>query len=268
LSKKYFGKVFVVDDGSKDKTALIAKAAGAIVITHKTNQGYGAALNSCFEIALKENAAALVIIDADGQHDPADSPRLLQALNAGADIVVGSRFSGKSHIPSHRRFGISLLTKLTNLGAGMAVSDSQSGFRAYAPKAIAALVGLKNNGMGASSEIIVRASEAGLKIAEVPIKVSYFGRSKRNFLLHGASVFKSIADLIMLKKPLVFFGFIGLAMLLIGILFGFYTIEIYNFRKALPFGPTILTVFFSLIGTLCIFSAVILDSVSRIVRNQ
>ncbi|MFH1470860.1 MAG: glycosyltransferase family 2 protein [Candidatus Micrarchaeota archaeon] len=268
LSREY-GKVVVVDDGSADSTAKVAKATGAKVIRHEKNMGYGAAINTCLETGLKEKSDALVIIDGDGQHDPADIPKLLKALGEGFDVVVGSRFLSENDIPRYRKAGISALNTMTNLGSGAQVSDTQSGFRAYNKKALKALVGIKNSGMGAGSEILVKASDAGLKIAEVPIKVRYLDHaSKRNALLHGFTVTTALVDMIRLRKPFAFFGLIGLASLLIGGLFGLYTLDLYNVNRALPFGPTIITVFFLLTGMLSIFSALILDSLNRIVDSR
>jgi len=92
-TKKYVDEVIVIDDGSKDKTARVAKAAGAIVISHKTNKGYGGAIKSCFAAALAHGADVLVIIDGDGQLNPHEIPALLAPiLNQEADLVIGSRF--------------------------------------------------------------------------------------------------------------------------------------------------------------------------------
>ena len=269
LSKRYADKVCVINDGSKDRTAEVANAAGAVVLSHGKNEGYGAAINSCFEAAKKEKADSLVIIDGDGQHDPKDIPKVLEGLQNGADVVIGSRFHSKNEIPAYRRAGISALTTLTNAGSGVSVSDSQSGFRAYNAKAVSKLAGLRNAGMGAGSEILMKASEAGLKISEVPITVRYFDHvSKRNALIHGLGVTTSILDIIRLRKPFAFFGVLGVLALVLGGVFGIYTLDLYNANKALPFGPTILTVFFTLTGMLCVLAALILDSVSRIVESR
>ena len=92
---KYVDKVVVVDDGSTDDTATIAEHLGAHLVRHDGNLGYGAAIRSCFSIARDLNSDALVILDADGQHNADDIPKLLAPIQAGeADIVVGSRFAG------------------------------------------------------------------------------------------------------------------------------------------------------------------------------
>ena len=102
--KKCVDKVVVVDDGSTDATSEIALALGAYVVRHNKNEGYGAALRSCFKIARDLGADKMVIIDSDGQHDPGEIPSLLKPIEMGADLVIGSRFcngNGKN-IPSYR----------------------------------------------------------------------------------------------------------------------------------------------------------------------
>jgi glycosyltransferase involved in cell wall biosynthesis len=92
-SKKYVDKVIVVDDGSKDHTVEIAKLVGAEVVSHKVNGGYGAAIKTCFEAAKANCADAMIIIDADGQHNPDDIPTLInEMVTRKSDIVIGSRF--------------------------------------------------------------------------------------------------------------------------------------------------------------------------------
>ena len=190
----YVDKVIVVDDGSIDETAMVSNLAGAIVIKHKRNMGYGAALSSIFMEAKKIGAEALVIIDSDGQHNPDEIPIVLRpVVSRIADISIGSRFlkNDVNNVPVYRTFGIKLLNLVTSfLGAN--VRDSQSGFRAYSKAAIT-LVKPSINGMGAGSEILIRASSAGLQIVEVPINCKYdFNSSSQNPILHGLNVIRSL----------------------------------------------------------------------------
>src|SRR4051812_19567607 len=87
-----YQNVVVVDDGSPDETGAVARAAGVWVLTHPINRGQGAALQTGIEFALLRGADTVVTFDADGQHDPADIPALVAALDAGADVALGSRF--------------------------------------------------------------------------------------------------------------------------------------------------------------------------------
>src|SRR5215204_625769 len=124
--------VLVVDDGSSDATAAIAEAAGADVIRHPTNLGKAAAVHTVFEHARRLGTDVLVVLDGDSQHDPADVDRVAApVLNGEADMVVGSRFAGvRSRIPRWRIAGQRALTLATNMGSGLHLSDSESGYRA------------------------------------------------------------------------------------------------------------------------------------------
>src|SRR5690349_4093402 len=128
----------VVDDGSSDRTAEIARRAGATVFRHSQNQGKAAAVNTGFLYMRQLKAAGVVMLDGDGQHTADDIPRVLEPILAGeADIVVGSRFLDvKSDIPLYRQVGQHGLTLATNLTSGVRVSDSQSGYRAFSSRAI------------------------------------------------------------------------------------------------------------------------------------
>jgi glycosyltransferase involved in cell wall biosynthesis len=173
-TKKYVDEVVVVDDGSTDKTAEIAIKAGAKVLKHKKNKGYGGAMSSCFETGRSLNTDILVIIDGDGQHNPDDIPRLLSPIILGqADLVIGSRFVDKKQkIPGYRKFGIGVITLLWNFGSKTKVSDTQSGFRAYNKKMFQDTL-ISENGMGSSIEILEILRKKNPKISEVPITCKY-----------------------------------------------------------------------------------------------
>ena len=196
-AKEYADKVIVVNDGSVDKTSKIAKLAGADVIEHGVNKGYGAAIKTILEEVGRCNTDILVIIDSDGQHDPNEIPLLVNAIMSGSDIVIGSRKSCKAAIPVYRRLGQLILTKFTNIVSHQNLSDTESGFRAYSRKAITELE-LTQKGMAISAEIIWVASRKGLKITEVPISVSYNNvRSSQNPILHGLGNMSQILILIL-----------------------------------------------------------------------
>jgi len=230
-ARKYADRVFVVDDGSTDDTAAIADALGALIVQHETNRGYGGALQTIFETARELGVEELVIIDADGQHNPEEIPRLLGVLRAtGADVVIGSRFieGGACTIPAYRKVGMKVLDIATTMaGNGLAISDSQSGFRAYGKHAIE-VIKLSDNGMSAGSEILIQISDHQLKVAEVPIKVRYDieGASSQHPVSHGVSVLMSIVKLVSIKRPLIFFGIPGFLLTVLGI-----GLEIYTFSE-------------------------------------
>jgi glycosyltransferase involved in cell wall biosynthesis len=189
-AKKYVDRVIVINDGSHDQTKQAAQGAGALVISHEGNKGYGEALNSCFKAARSENADILVIIDGDGQHEPEEIPRLLSPiLNEGADIVIGSRFITHRHnMPGYRKFGIAVITLLWNIGGRVKVTDTQSGFRVFSKKVIEKME-ISENGMLASIEVLERARRSRAKIVEVPISCIYIdSRFSLNAVKHGIRV--------------------------------------------------------------------------------
>jgi len=148
-----------------DLTGDIAEAMGAAVVRHPRNMGYGAALRSLFRAAVEMGADVAVTIDSDGQHDPAELTRLVDLLREDElDIVIGSRFlEGESGVPGWRKAGIDVINALTVNGHG--ITDSQSGFRAYGRRALE-MLNITEDGMGASTEILLRAGEAGRRIGE------------------------------------------------------------------------------------------------------
>jgi len=229
-ARQHADRVLVVDDGSQDDTVPIAEALGAIVVRHTTNKGYGGALQTIFSTARDLGAEELVIIDSDGQHSPGDISRLLTELRRGNDVVIGSRFveGSAGDIPAYRKVGMKVLDTATTLaGNNLAITDSQSGFRAYGRKAIEA-IHISGEGMSAGSEILIQISDHRLKVAEVPIRVRYDieGTSSENPVSHGVGVLMNIVKLISLRRPLVFFGIPGAVFTLAGI-----GAEIYTFSE-------------------------------------
>ncbi len=193
-AKKYVDQVIVINDGSYDGTTEAARAAGALVVSHEVNRGYGECIKSCFEAAKENSADILVIFDGDGQHNPDELPQVLAPLlNKEADLVIGSRFlSGKTNMPRYRRLGNNIIAFLYNFGSKERVSDAQSGFRAYSRRVLDAL-SITEKGMGLSVEIIIKARAGGFKLKEVPISCLYYpGSSSLNPVSHGLSVALSV----------------------------------------------------------------------------
>jgi len=192
-SSKHVNAVIVCDDGSSDSTSKVAKKFGAIVIKHKKNIGYGAAIRSLLIAALRLGADIIITLDGDGQHEPSEIPRLTKKLTIeNADIVIGSRFSHNNdyHVPRYRKIGIKFITRLVNLGLSstIKITDAQSGFRAYSKRVLKSMV-LTDVGMGASTEILFNANKNNMKIVEVPVKVKYdHNSSTYNPVLHGFNV--------------------------------------------------------------------------------
>ena len=195
-TKGYVDEVIVVNDGSRDRTAEVAAAAGAKVINHTNNQGYGAAIKSCLVAFQDSDADVLVTIDGDGQHDPVEIPLLIKPiLDMQADMVIGSRFvNDQLKMPHYRKLGISIITSLWNFGSKIKITDSQSGFRAYNKRVVNDLK-LKENGMSLSIEILEKIRKKNPVILEVPITCSYKDdNSKLNITAfkHGFGVALSV----------------------------------------------------------------------------
>jgi glycosyltransferase involved in cell wall biosynthesis len=262
-AKEYADMVMVVNDGSVDNTAKMARLAGAEVVEHGENRGYGAAIQTILAEAGKRNADILVIIDADAQHNPDEIPRLIDAVRSGSDVVVGSRESQKDVIPGYRRFGQSVLAKFTNIAARQNLSDTESGFRAYSKKAITEME-LTQKGMAISAEIISEASHKGLKISEVPISVSYDDvRSSQNPVLHGLGNLTRIFIFISERRPLLFFSVIGGILLILGIISGIGVLQLYYSSNVFATGSALLCMLLVTVGMLCIFTGVILNAITR-----
>ncbi|MEM2907600.1 MAG: glycosyltransferase family 2 protein, partial [Candidatus Hadarchaeales archaeon] len=144
--------IIVVDDGSRDRTAEIARSKGAVVVSHPKNMGLGAALRTGLREALERGADSAVTFDADGQHDPKAIRELIAALDE-ADVVIGVR--RHFGIPLHKRLGNFALDFVTYLFSGV-LTDSQSGSRAFNRRALEA-IRIRSNRYEVSSEIIIQA---------------------------------------------------------------------------------------------------------------
>jgi glycosyltransferase involved in cell wall biosynthesis len=267
-AKKFVDTVMVIDDGSADLTAEIARAAGAIVVRHETNRGKGAALNSGFEKARELHAQAVVVLDGDGQHRPEEIPAVLVPIQEErADIVVGSRYlDQKSKVPFLRILGHRFFNTFTNSMTGTHVTDSQSGFRAFSTKALQQ-INFESKDFSVESEMQFLAKQKGLKILEVPIVIRYTDHSKRPAIQQGFSVLNGILRLIGQHRPLLFFGVPGAIVLLIGLFWGAWVVEIYTKSKTLAVGYALISVLLSLIGIFSLFTGIILHSIRALLME-
>jgi hypothetical protein len=227
-AKRYADVVVVVDDGSADDTAKAARDAGALVVEHTRNRGYGGALKTVFKEADRLDAQHLVVLDADGQHDTTDIPRLVEKqADSGASIVVGSRYVGESRtrLPPVRRIGLGVINVLTNFSLGRVrprdfVHDTQSGYRAYDREAIESLAADPDIGdrMGASTDIIYHAHRRGYDIAEVGTTISYEVEhgSTLNPIAHGYDLVRNIFYTLTVVHPFKTLGVVGAVLASLG----------------------------------------------------
>ncbi|HEV7664195.1 MAG TPA: glycosyltransferase family 2 protein [Chloroflexota bacterium] len=259
--RQLLGTVIVVDDGSHDATAEVARLAGADVVSHPKNRGYGAAIQSGLEAAQDLHPQAVVLMDADGQHRFEDVEALVQPILADeADVAVGSRFAdARTRVPTVRRVAQHGLTWLTNVSSGVKLSDSQSGMRAFGPQALDVLL-LKSSSMAAASEMQFLASDAQLRVCEVPIEIRYFGDVKRSAVSHGLDVLNGILLLVSQRRPLLFFGVPGLLLVMIALSLGLDVVQTFARVRVLLVGQLIFTAVFAIVGTLAMFIALVLNA--------
>jgi len=270
-AQKFASKVVVCDDGSTDYTAKISEGLGADVIRHEKNSGYGASIKSLFLRANELNADVFVTLDADGQHAPNEIPLVIKPILEGAaDVVIGSRFVNKNgtiEMPLYRQLGAKLITKMVNGSAKNGVSDSQSGFRAYSQLALDRL-NFFEDGMGASVEILLKASKQDLRIVEVPSTCKYNtssgDTSSENPVTHAMGVIFSLIRLVVEERPLLFLGVPSLFCLLAGVGFGVWMLQIYAAIQIIETNVALASLAFILIGFFMLSTSITLYAIARI----
>jgi len=165
--------IVVIDDGSTDNTAEVAKGFGAFVIQHPINMGPGAATQTGISFALAQGAEYLVTIDADTQHYPKDIQHMLDTIiEQNVEVVIGSRFLEKNNIPLTRVFYNKIANVVTFMATGVYLSDSQSGMKAFTAE-FCKKSKLYHNGFEFCVEIVRNISDLKVKYVEVPIDVQY-----------------------------------------------------------------------------------------------
>ncbi len=202
-------EVLVVNDGSTDDTAAVAQAAGARVVHHPYSKGNGAAIKTGTRAAQGE---VLVFMDADGQHDPADIPRLLSELNQGNDMVVGARQKG-SQASVGRGLANGLYNRLASWMTGHKVEDLTSGFRAVRADKFREFLYLLPNGFSYPTTSTMAFFRAGYSVAYIPIHAAKrIGKSHIRLLRDGARFLLIIFKIGTLFSPLKIFAPVALAM--------------------------------------------------------
>lgn len=192
LLSNRFNNIVVVDDGSKDNTADIARAQGVKVVKHFINRGMGAALQTGNEYALQMNADIIVHFDADGQMQAKDISQIIAPISIGkADVVLGSRFlGGSSQIPFSKRFFILPVSRIINLiFTGIWLTDAHNGFRALSRQAAGQIV-IRQDRMAHNSEIIEQTRKLKLRYQEISVNIVYheYGQS----ILGGIKIIRDL----------------------------------------------------------------------------
>jgi len=279
-ARKHADAVVVVDDGSTDGTGGEARGAGATVVEHDRNRGYGAALKTVFREAERSGAEHLVILDGDGQHDASDVDRLVEhQRKTEAEVVIGSRFAdgSETELPVYRRFGLAVVNVLTNLSLGVVrsrsrVRDTQSGFRCYGREAIESLAADDSIGdhMGASTDILHHAHARDHEIEEIGTTVDYDVENASNHspVQHGLTLVMNILRTIEHERPVLILGVPGFVLSFLGVTFGYMTFSTFINTNVFPIGTAITSVFFTLIGVFAGFTAIILHALTQYLETS
>ncbi len=271
-AQRYCSAIVVVDDGSADNTVCIAAQTDASVLEHRDNVGKGGAVQTIFDYAQSHDFDALVLLDGDGQHVPDEIPDVARPVVDGdVDMVIGSRYleHEQTETPLYRRFGQRVLDVLTIGSTNSELTDTQSGFRAFSPEAVEEMR-LSTDGIGVESEMISEATEKDLEIDEVPIDVRYEGVDGQTYnpLQHGLTVVVFMLQLIRDRHPLMFFGVPGVLLLLFGGGVGLQTAFLYQTTGAFHQWRAISGGFGILLGTLCLFCALVLSQIQNMIKNS
>lgn len=268
-------EVLVVDDGSKDHTAKISKELGAIVISHSTNKGVGMAFQTAVQYCINHNTDIMVSIDADGQFDTEEIPRIINPIiNNSVDFVTGTRFdNGQPQKMSNIKFwGNKKVNQIISYISKININDASCGFRAYNREA---LLNLNLKGKYTyTHESILELSFKGLSLGQVPIKVKYFDDRVSRV---ANSIFKYFikTSFIIIKcfrdyKPLPIFLSFAIIFLTLGIGFiGFTIIHWFKFNSISPYKSIGIAGLFLLSFSLLIFLfALISDMIGNVRREQ
>ena len=223
---KYKFEILVVDDGSRDNTKVVAKENGALVFSHPVNMGLAETFRSEIEKCLEMNADVIVHIDADGQYKAEEIPFLINGINEGYDLVLGSRFKGKiEYMSSLKKIGNKVFSRAISKIIRKKITDCQTGFRAFTAE-LARKVKI-NSSHTYTQEQIIKAVREKFKVKEVPV---YFAKrdGKSRLLKHPfeyavkawINIFRIYRD----YQPLKFFGSFGAIFFIIGGLLSLYVL--------------------------------------------
>jgi hypothetical protein len=197
---------------------------------------------------------------------------LLAAMKKnGHDIVIGTRFGESTEMPPWRKVGKRVLDYATSFGSGGYVTDSQSGFRGFNRKAVENLVTqLNGTAFSVESEQLIKAHDLGLKVGKTRVACKYNGleTSTKSPTSHGISVLSYVLWMVAEKRPLLFIGVPGFIVVLLGLIFGIYTLQIYNQTHVFPIPYAILVSILLIVGVLAMFIGLMLNVLPNILRRM
>jgi len=270
-TKKHVDEVLVIDDGSKDNTSKFARAAGAKVISCRTNRGKSAGIRLGFKYALQRKFDYVVTLDGDGQHNPNEIPVLLDDVkNNGHDITLGTRWGKTTEMPLWRKLGKRILDYITGLGNGGHITDSQCGFRAFNRKAIEKLANkLQGYGFTIESEQLMRAHEEGLSFRNKRISCYYKGldTSTKTPTSHAISVLRYVICNIARTNSFKKISLPGFVFIFIGLLLGIQALILLTQTHLIDIGYAILITTFLAIGSIAVFFGMLHDIVPALFKN-
>jgi len=263
---RYEYEILVVDDGSKDKTAEVAKKENVVVYSHPKNYGLAETFKTEIKKSLEMGADIIVHIDADNQYQPVEIQKLIKEIDNGYDLVLGSRFKGTiESMPLIKRFGNKAFSRVISNITGMKISDCQTGFRAFT-KEVAEKIDIISDHTY-TQEQIIRAVRKKFRIKEVP---AYFAKRKdksrliSNPFRYAARAWINIIRIYRDYEPLKFFGIFGTAIFGFGFLIGIYLVYL-HFTSGISghFGLMMLDILILSIGLQIIIFGFIADMLKK-----
>ncbi len=269
LTREHVDKVLVVNDGSGDRTGLLARTAGAEVISHGKSKGKGGGIATALRWARDSDVDILVLLDGDGQHDPDAIPTLIEPiLKEEADITIGSRWhheKGLKEMPFHRVMGNWVLSTATSMSLSKQIKDSQSGYRAFHKRTFKSFSGAMENGFAVESEMITLADKDGYRWKEVGIPASYddLDTSTHGSFYHGLSVLGKAMRLMRMYQPARFFLALSLLPMIMAGTVVVYSRITYPDVNLLPMGSMYIVVSMVILMNYFWFCGIMLSGVNR-----
>ncbi len=270
-------QILVINDGSSDHTAEVAEKAGAIVLNNNKNRGLGVTFKKGLKNALNMDADIIVNIDADGQYNPEDIPRIVEPIiNDEADMVLGSRMENlKYDMPSVKKIGNKFMTKLLSIITETKIKDGQTGFRGFSKTLAQTLLVFLKGEYTYTQETLIHAifNDFRIKQIEIEFNAREHGESRliKNALNYFVNASRILINTYKYYKPMKFFGFVGLLLLVLGI--AFLVMDQYNILIGTHFIPglditndpkIIVTIIVPIIlALLFLIFGVILDTINR-----